>query len=161
MKRLNFGKLWLMAGLFGLLLTVQAQPEKILEDYRPVIELSMQVIAMLELEKTTELGFSPEQASLLQPVLSDFQSKDTMTNDEAAAYQQQLSETILTPEQRDWVTARAEELYAENFSSNSRPSIGMSLGMRLMVGEPVNLVREGLSKDSLNELVELLKMKDD
>jgi hypothetical protein len=158
MKR-YFGKFWLVAGVFGLFLTVQAQPEKILEDYKPVIELSMQVMAMLELETTTELSFSPEQASLLQPVLSDFQSKDTMTNDEAVAYQQQLSETILTPEQRDWVTTRAEELFTANFNENTPPPIGMGLGMRLMMGERVNLVREAPSKDSLNELVEVLKVK--
>jgi hypothetical protein len=158
MKR-YFGKFWLMAGVFGLFLTVQAQPEKILEDYRPVIELSMQVIAMLELETTTELSFSPEQASLLQPMLNDFQTKSTMTNDEAVAYQQQLTETILIPEQRDWVTARAEELFTANFNKNTPPPIGMGLGMRLMMGERVNLVREAPSKDSLNELVEILKVK--
>jgi hypothetical protein len=158
MKQQHFGKIWLMVGLFGLLLSVQAQPEKILEDYKPVIELSMDVMAMLELEKTTELTFSPEQAVSLSPVFTELQTKDTMTNDEAVTYKGQFAEQ-LSAEQLEWITTRSSELFAENFASGGRPSIGMGLGFRLMQGEPVNLVKEGPSKDSLNELAEILEVK--
>lgn len=159
MKQQNVWKIWLMAGVLGLLLTVQAQPEKILEDYKPVIELSMDVMALLELEKTTDFTLSTEQAQALSPLLSDWQTKATMTNDEAVSYKQQLNEQILDAEQSGWVIARSDELFTEFFNPNVAPPIGMGLGMRLMMGERVNLVREAPSKDSLNELVELLKAK--
>jgi hypothetical protein len=154
----KFGLTLLGLGLFLFSLSAQAQPQKILEDYKPVIELSMDVMAMLELEKTTEMTFSPEQAASLSPVFTELQTKDAMTNDEAVTYKGQVTE-LLTAEQLEWITTRSSELFAENFASGSRPSIGMGLGFRLMQGEPVNLVKEGPSKDSLNELAEILKAK--
>jgi hypothetical protein len=147
---------------FGLLLVfaAQAQPEKILEDYKPSIELSMQVIALLELQQTNEQPLSPEQAAVLLPVLEEFQSKPTISNEEATAYSERLSSEILTDEQAAWVTQRADELFTENFvASGARPSISMGLGMRLMMGQQVNLVKEGMSQDALIELLNLIPQK--
>jgi lysyl-tRNA synthetase class II len=158
-KMKKFGLTLIGIGLFLFLLSAQAQPQKILEDYRPVIDLSMDVLAMLELEKTTELVVSAEQAQALSPLLNDLQTKDSLTNDEANSYIQQLNEQILNAEQRDWVTARSDELFTELFNSTRPPPVGMGLGMRLMMGEPVNLVKEGPSKDALNEFVEIVGAK--
>ncbi|MGL4609077.1 MAG: hypothetical protein ACRCYY_05240 [Trueperaceae bacterium] len=153
------GIMMIVLGVLLLALHVQAQPEKILEDYRPGIDLSLQVMAMLELEQTTELVFSTEQATVLLPLLGEFQSKKTMTNDEATAYQEQLTETVLTPEQCNWVTTRSDELFTELFNESEKPPVGFGLGMRLMSGEKVNLVKDGPSKESLAELVSLLGAK--
>jgi hypothetical protein len=146
---------------FGLLLVLaaRAQPEKILEDYKPSIELSMQVMALLELEQTNEQPLTPEQATLLLPILEEFNTETTMTNEEAVVYSETLYNEILSNGQRDWVSQRATELFAENFSPKVRPAIGMGLGMRLMMGEQVNLVKEGLSKDALTELLNLIPQK--
>jgi hypothetical protein len=149
---------WLVS-LFILVLTVQAQPDQLLEKYKPVTELSVQVTAMLELEQTTELSFSKEQAVTLLPILTYLQTTDTLTNEEASSYKQQLDERILTPRQRDWVSEKASELSAIMFAADNRPPGGMGIAIKLMRGEPVNLVKEGPSKDALTELIELLKSK--
>ncbi len=145
--------------LLTLLVTAQAQPEKILVDYKPVIELSMQIMALYELETTTEQPLSVEQAQLLLPMLEELHTKDSMTNEEATSYTETLYTNVLRSEQRDWVMQRSSDLFAENFGSGKRPSIGMGLGMRLMVGERVNLVKEGPSKDALNELTGIISEK--
>jgi hypothetical protein len=143
-----------------LVLAAQAQPEQILEDYKPSIELSMQVIALLELEQMNEQPLSTEQATVLMPVLEEFQIKPTISNEEATAYSERLSGEILTDEQATWVMQRADELFTENFlASNARPSISMGLGMRLMMGQQVNLVKEGVSQDALIELLNLISQK--
>jgi UDP-N-acetylglucosamine pyrophosphorylase len=151
-------KYWI-AGLLALLLTAQAQPDKLLEKYKPVMELSTQVMAMLELEKTAELTLSPSQASSLLPILTSLQTRDTLTNDEATAFTQQITQDIFTAEQRDWVATRSAEILEEKKAG--QPPGGFGLAMRLMNGEPVNLVRDGFSKDDLNEVIELLGNKAD
>jgi hypothetical protein len=136
-------------------LTVQAQPEKILENYRPVIDLSMRVLALLELE-STELTLSSEQATDLLPILTTLQTSDTLTNDEATAYFQQTT-ALFTGEQNQWLDGKAIEMLEAQ--KGSRPPGGFGLAMRLMNGEPVNLVRDGFSKDALPQLVEMLTVK--
>ena len=150
---------FLISTFFIFVLTVQAQPERMLENYKPVIDLTTQIVALLEMETTTDLALSAEQATELAPMLEYLQTSDTLTTDEALAYQTQLSEDILTPEQRDWMLSRAQEVSGELFNSQSRPPGGFGLAMKLMVGEPVNLVKEGPGKDSLNELAELVAAK--
>jgi hypothetical protein len=88
---------WLATGIFTLALAfaVQAQPQGIREKYKPVIDLSMQVMAMLEMEMLPELTFSSTQVSAMLPVLTELQTKNTLTNVEATAYIQQLNEHIL------------------------------------------------------------------
>jgi hypothetical protein len=147
--------------VFAFVLTAQAQPEKLLENYKPVIELTAQVVALLELETTTDMKLLVQQATSLEPMLTFLQTSDTLTNDEATAYQQQLSEDILTPEQRDWMLVRAVEVSGELFNPQGKPPGGFGLAMKLMAGEPVNLVKEGPGKDSLNKLAELVAAKAD
>jgi hypothetical protein len=148
-----------LTGLFLLLLVAQAQPDKLLEKYKPVIDLTAQVVALLELETTTDLTLSAQQATALLPILTFLQTSDTLTNDEALAYQTQLSEDILTPEQRDWLLVRAGEVGSELFNPQGKPPGGFGLAMKLMAGEPVNLVKEGPGKDALNQLAELVAAK--
>lgn len=148
-----------LIGLFALLLVAQAQPEQLLEKYKNVMDLSVQVMAMHEMDTTTELTFSSEQAAQLLPILDYLQTSDTLTNEEALAYKEQIDTEILTPEQLEWVTARSAELLPETFSSNNPPPGGMSTAMKLFRGEPVNMVKIGFSKDALNELVDIMNSK--
>jgi hypothetical protein len=149
----------LVIGLFVLLLVARAQPnpDKILESYKPVVELSMQVMAMLELDTTTELTLSAEQATTLLPILTLLQESDTLTNDEAAAFTTQINEEILTPEQVEWVAQRSVAIMEE--TKGNPPPGGFGLARRLMNNEPVNLVRDGFSKDALPQLVEAVSAK--
>jgi hypothetical protein len=146
----------LLAFLFiSSFLTVQAQPEKILENYKPVIDLSVRVLALLELENT-ELALSPDQATDLLPILTTLQTSDTLTNDEATAYFQQTT-ALFSEEQNQWLDSKAVEILEAQ--KGNRPSGGFGLAMRLMNNEPVNLVRDGFSKDALPQLVEMLEVK--
>jgi hypothetical protein len=145
----------LLALFFLSSFAVQGQPEKILENYKPVIDLSMRVLALVELE-STELTLSSEQATDLLPILTTLQMSDTLTNDEATAYFQQ-TEMLLSEEQNQWLEIKAAELIESQKSSP--PPGGFGLAKRLMAGEPVNLVRDGFSKDALPQLVEMLEVK--
>lgn len=148
--------LWMLI-LFALLFVAQAQPDKLLEKYQPVMDLSTQIMALLELDTSTELTLSSEQASTLLPILTSLQDSDTLTNDEAAAFTEQINKDILTTEQSDWVAGRAAEILEDK--KKGSPPGGFGLAMRLMRGEAVNLVRDGFSKEALNELIVALSNK--
>ncbi|MGL4611479.1 MAG: hypothetical protein ACRCYY_17665 [Trueperaceae bacterium] len=133
------------------------QAQKILEQYRPVLELSQQVAVMLELEKSA-LTLTAEQAALALPILETLQTSETLTNDEATAYKQQFEEEILTAEQREWMATKTLEM--QEAAQSNRPAGGnKDMAKKLQNGEPVNLVKDGPSKEALTELIDLLTAK--
>jgi hypothetical protein len=151
-------KSWI-AGILAVIISAQAQPQEILEKYKPVIDLSMQLVALLEMEKTTELTLTSEQATDLLPIFSFLQTSETLTNDEATTFKQQMDEQILSSEQRAWLATKVSELAQRTPDRSSPPPGGMGMVIKLMRGEPVNLVKEGPSKAALSELVDILNQK--